>query len=251
MEKDMEAAFSSCELRSDEIKVEPLRYAELNRAVDNALDANRPDPLARYLMYDTPDVHRSLLLDERYKVILVLGLSDAVGRHVIYTVNHGDAIITLEPAPKAAPPRKPLARVVVAVRRLIVRYLGLFNSKEQKKRFKECDEQLAATLKATIGDQIDDMMSLEGFATAPDKQGRGYGTALAKHVSAIADAQRRSIWLTSSNVANTGFYESLDFKTVGEFALGCNNSTWKKPPVVIRIMVRTPQTVEDVGVKSE
>ncbi|GBE83450.1 hypothetical protein SCP_0504990 [Sparassis crispa] len=251
MVKDVECAFSSWELQSDAVKVEPLRYAEVSKAVKSGVAANLPDPLSRYLLYDNPDVNRSVFLDQRYRVIYSLGISDAVHRHVAFTVNHGDSLIILEPAPNSLPPKKCLERIAGAVRGTIVRYLELFNSKEQKKRSKEFKEQVEATLKTTIGDQVDDMMLLEGFCTTPDKQGRGYGTALAKHVGAIADAQGRSTWLLSSNVANTGYYENLDFWTVGEFSLGDNNPTWKKPPIIIRIMVRKPHdTAQDSDFES-
>lgn len=101
------------------------------------------------------------------------------------------------------------------------------------------------------------MINLTNLATVPEKQGRGYGTALVRHVTAQvplhlirysiarfahkdslwqADVQQCSTWLTSSNVVNTKFYESCGFLTVAEILLGDNNPMWGKPPIVVPVV---------------
>lgn len=47
-----------------------------------------------------------------------------------------------------------------------------------------------------------------------------------------ADAQNRSVWLHSSNIDNTAFYNSHGFVTVSTYSLGDTNPDWQKPPVV-------------------
>ena len=51
------------------------------------------------------------------------------------------------------------------------------------------------------------------------------------------------MWLGSSNVAaNTGFYNSLGFKTVEIFFLGNDNPTWTEDPIPIALVSARPVT---------
>jgi len=243
MEHNMEVAA--------EIKVEPLQYAEVPKAVHSGVEANKQDPLFRYVLHDVPDYNKSFMIKRRYNIIYSLAIADAVRRKCAWTVNHGEALIMLEPTPKDEEKRTRLDRLITNVNGLILKYLRSLDSKEQKKRGKEVGEKSAAVVKEAFGDAVADMRVLEGFATAPEKQGRGYGTALAEYVCAISESEGRATWLLSSNVANTPFYEGLGFETVGEFTLGESNPTWKEDPVVIRIMVRTPPASACASTKCE
>lgn len=99
------------------------------------------------------------------------------------------------------------------------------------------------------------MVELDSLVTHPSKQRRGYGTALAKHVTdkvrtmhgqplrhlltrtrvrfrVQADALGVPTFLVSWNVANEKLHESCGFFIVAEFTLGESNPKWKGPPVV-------------------
>ncbi|OCH92167.1 hypothetical protein OBBRIDRAFT_727398, partial [Obba rivulosa] len=103
-------------------------------------------------------------------------------------------------------------------------------------RAKEFIAKHEATVSETLGKQRDEMIYLGLLATAPEKQGRGYASTLVRVVTAIADTQGRSTWLTSSNIDNTGFYESLGFEAISEFPVGENDPTWDKLPVIVRLV---------------
>ena len=51
-----------------------------------------------------------------------------------------------------------------------------------------------------------------------------------------ADAEGRAMYLGSSNIANTFFYESHGFVEVASFLLGEDNPTWKEPPVKMLVV---------------
>lgn len=51
-----------------------------------------------------------------------------------------------------------------------------------------------------------------------------------------ADKEKRPVWLISSNVVNTGFYESFGFVSKEDVVLGGENPTWTEPPVIVRVV---------------
>lgn len=53
---------------------------------------------------------------------------------------------------------------------------------------------------------------------------------------AQAEAQSRAIFLISSNINNTAFYESCGFSVVGEYSLGDDNPSWTEAPVIVRLV---------------
>lgn len=53
---------------------------------------------------------------------------------------------------------------------------------------------------------------------------------------AQADAQGRTTWLLSSNVANMAFYNYLGFHTVGTVYIGLGDPTWTKPPIRVDVV---------------
>jgi len=85
------------------------------------------------------------------------------------------------------------------------------------------------------------MYYLAELATHPSKQGRGYGSALARFVTDRADAQHRATWFLSSNALDTQFYNSLGFVTGANVSVGENDPTWCKPLVVAKLMIREPR----------
>ncbi|KAJ3488792.1 hypothetical protein NLI96_g2578 [Meripilus lineatus] len=153
-----------------------------------------------------------------------------------WTIESGDAaVICVEPYKESQRPRKDKA--LEAIVRRFMRIQVLFDTKEQQKRRKEIGTKMEQLAEATLGEMQKEMVNLASIMTKPEKQGRGYGTALGKIVTDIADAEARDSWLFSSNVeANTGFYNNLGYITVATFLLGDDNPTWRERPVTIALV---------------
>jgi len=175
----------------------------------------------------------------RQLITYALGVEPYIRRKQAFTVGGGDAFVAYERSEDDQPVRSPLNRMLDQIVNTVIKALRWFNSPQQKDHRAEYAAKLGAALEA-IGEDKNKMVTLVSLATAPAKQRRGYGTLLVRKVTEIADAQGRSTVLTSSNVVNTGFYESCGFHVAQEFELGKGNPTWNEAPVVIRIMVRPP-----------
>lgn len=89
-----------------------------------------------------------------------------------------------------------------------------------------------------LGSSMLQMRSIASLATDPCYQRRGYATALLNSLCELADSERRSTWLFSSNQKNDAFYESFGFVRLGEAVIGRDNPTWKGEPVSMSLMVR-------------
>ncbi|EMD40902.1 hypothetical protein CERSUDRAFT_80552 [Gelatoporia subvermispora B] len=218
---------------------ERLRYSHLPKVTQTALDAVENDPLQRYML-DTPDAHKARFLKLREKIGCYLNYSPYIHKKQAYTINGGDAMMLYDPAPNVTPKPSPLDRLLSKILQGLGRSLKVFDAPEQRKRKAEFITKHGIVAKEAIGDAVKEMIVLEAIATAPSQQRQGYGTMLVHIVTAMADEQGRYTWVTSSNIANTGFYESFGFRTVAEIAMGAENPTWKDPPVIVRIMVRSP-----------
>jgi len=235
----MENAVLGCEgLRLYE--PEPLRYRHIPKVIRSIHDAFESDPLQRYL-YDTPDKDEARFPRKKEDAWNTLFCSLYIRKRRAYTINGGDALIMYDPAPNdKSRPSTPFGRILDKITSYLMNYLDLFDSPEQNNRKKEFFLKQQALARKVIGDDVNEMVTLRGLVTAPEKQRRGYGSALVRVVTATADAQGRSTWVTSSNVDNTEFYESFGFRLVGEFSVGEGNPIWDKPPVVVRVFVRPP-----------
>ena len=113
-------------------------------------------------------------------------------------------------------------------------------------------EKSKQAMKEALGSRVDDMVCLHTLYTKPAKQGRGYASALVREVTKIvrspytdlcllisvsqADEQQRATFLFSSNIANTGFYNSVGFVEKGRFVLGEDDPTWKEDPVIVLVV---------------
>lgn len=134
-------------------------------------------------------------------------------------------------------------------------------------RMTEFMEKMQAAVKEAVGDRAADMLLLERLATAPAKQGRGYGTALCEALNDIvsqsrfmlyatvadtvtragqADVRGLPLYLVSSNVAaNTAFYNHVGYLTVKEIYVGDNDPSWKNPPIPVALVsgpLRLPES---------
>ena len=87
-----------------------------------------------------------------------------------------------------------------------------------------------------LGDSEAEMITLSLLATSPQYQGRGYGSALVKQITDIADTRGRDVVLFSSNIANVPFYYGLGFKTIGQVVLGNDNPTYEGAPVLVDLV---------------
>lgn len=91
------------------------------------------------------------------------------------------------------------------------------------------------------------------LATAPAAQGKGYGSALVASITSEvllnycilfndnddelqADAHGKSTFLLSSNVKNTGFYNSCGFDIVASASIGDDNPQWKGKPIIVPLV---------------
>ncbi|OCH92164.1 hypothetical protein OBBRIDRAFT_469984 [Obba rivulosa] len=218
---------------------ELLRYKHIPKATKSTMAASEDDPLNKYIL-NTPDAHKARFLRRRQKVWFFLNFTSYVRKKQIFTVNGGDAIVNYDPAPNGGDVRNPLNRLLDQISIAMMDSLKIFDAPEQRKRKAELKSKHETVIKEVLGDAVKDMVALGSLATAPSKQRLGYGTMLVRVVTALADSQGRHTVLTSSNIANTGFYEGCGFHTVGEVLMGEGNPTWDGPPVILRVMVRPP-----------
>lgn len=218
----------SSDIRVTGADVRPLKYYEIPIAVKNIEDAFATDPIVSYVQGPLP-TWRKLL----HCVEIALQLVADIRVRSALTVHGGDAVASIQfPGSEDK-----LHKFLFAFWRRV--NMGCATA-EQNKRKKELGDKWMKAQKEAFGDRSEEMMHLYILATAPKKQGNGYGTALATSVTTKADSIGCATALLSSNVLNTEFYQSCGFSTVVEFTLGENNPAWKKSPVIARLMVREP-----------
>ncbi|KAI9056589.1 hypothetical protein FKP32DRAFT_1478662 [Trametes sanguinea] len=224
------------------LSVEPLECMEIPRAVETTQDAMRNDSMARYFNdVDTVPGRRW-----RGRTSLVMNYTDAILRHRAWTINHGEALLTLQ---------GPLLPIFTPL-------LKATDTEELTKRKAEFRDKLARMLHAAFGDHVDKLIEVQGLVTAPAKQGHGFGTALIEFANALvcdcclsdrlaytrltlcqADAQDRGVYILTTDAYR--FYETVGYTLVEEDVLGVDNPKWKGDPVHIRIMYRGPGTGVD------
>ncbi|KAI0638286.1 hypothetical protein C8Q77DRAFT_1153951 [Trametes polyzona] len=212
--------------------IRPLQYGDIPNAVKTSYNAIFSDSLSLYL--DSADTAPGR--ECRQKAVHGLALADHVYRQTAFTIDGGDATLTL-----GIPGRKrgPLAPVFAPV-------FKAFDTKELTKRKKEFVTKLSVMLQKAFGDGLGDLIEVQGLATAPNKQGRGYGTALMLYANAFADWHRRGVWLVTTDAY--GFYARVGYSVVQEDVLGVDDPKWDGEPVHIRLeaqVVSSPHGRED------
>lgn len=214
-----------------------MKYVDLPNALRTLDDAFVNDPFHRYLR-DTPDYNGGSLYHTAKQAENAIICNYYVASSGAWTVESGAAVVVYSPAKSTD------SRVDKAVHYVLGGALSqgarLTLTKEQLKRDEELQAKHKAALEQVLGNRQDEVFNLRILAVSPTKQGQGYGSALARTVTGIADAQRRATVLISSNPMNTGFYNSLGFIEKGQIILGDDSSTWQDPPVVLLVMVREP-----------
>ncbi|KAI5115698.1 hypothetical protein M0805_002562 [Coniferiporia weirii] len=221
----------------DKVKVEPLRKKDAKQAAKTMAEATEHDPCRVYI-YDTPDARETPFT--RWIEHLQYGFAARqwVRLNVGLTVDHGRAVVCALPAP-AADHRSRRNKRLDKINRFIIRsldYLG--KSKEQRRRLNEIQAKFEKCTEELLGADAREMRCVNALATAPASQRHGYGGALVSAITQLADAEGRSTYLFSSNLANTEFYNSLGFFTLAEVVVGDDNPSWTRPPVRIPLMIR-------------
>ncbi|TFK43701.1 hypothetical protein BDQ12DRAFT_191612 [Crucibulum laeve] len=214
--------------------VVPLKRSDIAKAIRTWDDAFKDDPLIRYVEGETPRPKPKPLK----KGVMTAFLTIWRRRKISLTIKAGSALIIATPAKNQSGPPTPGDRVLDWIAGLMVKIWGRLGSAEQHKRQKEFQDKVKDAISKHLGDRVNDMLYLEIVATEPASQGRGYGGALVDAVTAVADSLLQESYLVSSNIANTEFYNSHGFKTARDILIGDQNPNWRKPPVVVKLMVR-------------
>ncbi|GJE95587.1 GNAT family N-acetyltransferase [Phanerochaete sordida] len=216
-----------------------MQIRDVPKVFDTTKRANIDDPLNRYIK-DTPDGGKpSGARTAAGRAVMYLSYSNEAHEKISWTINHGESYLRLgDPLHK----KSRLARVVERVVGVLL--VGLLTA-EQKKRHGEFLRKLRAALEELFGDELERMVELTSIATAPERQGRGYASALVHIVTDLADARGVDSWVVSSNTANRGFYGSFGYKLARTIYLGGDDPTWEKPPVAVDIMVRKPKSMRE------
>ncbi|EKM52841.1 uncharacterized protein PHACADRAFT_212048 [Phanerochaete carnosa HHB-10118-sp] len=188
-----------------------------------------------------PDNHKSTKRWKfGHKVTTYVHLAKLVYEKTGWTINHGESCVDLgDPTRK----KRPLDKVVNFLYVQLTQGIrGLTESKEQRKCVAELTSKGGCALKEALGDEISRMFEVSSLSTIPERQGRGYATALVHLVTDLTDAKGLRSLLISSNTINRPFFRELGFEIVGAVCLGNDNPTWKEPPVTVDIMVREPKS---------
>ncbi|GJE95600.1 GNAT family N-acetyltransferase [Phanerochaete sordida] len=207
-----------------------MQYRDIPRAVSTTLAAFAADPLNRFLK-DTPDSAPPNARTRAARTALLYAqAADDVRSGALWTVAHGASYLRLGD-PLHAPDA--LAR---AVARLVAGLTLRTLTRMQRARYDAFVRAANAAIADALGDAVADMLLVDGLATAPACQGRGYARALVRVATDLADARSTRSWLVSSNAANRGFYGACGFRGVRTFYLGADDATWTRAPVPIDIV---------------
>ncbi|KAL0947539.1 hypothetical protein HGRIS_013635 [Hohenbuehelia grisea] len=215
--------------------IEPMRYRDAYRATQTLEAALENDPLQHYIN-ETPGYTPPTSGEKRYKrwVNTVLNWT-SIRRDTYLTIGRGESYILARPKSE---PSGLVERILDFLYHGIGRVARLRSSRDSRRRIEEMKEKMGAAIERGVGERAKDMMHVMMLMTHPRHQGKGYGGGLLDFITASADTLGKSTFLESSNIANTAFYESHGFKTVSEAIIGDEEPTWKRPPVVVKIMVR-------------
>lgn len=222
---------------SQNVEPRKLRYRDIPTARASSRAAFKDDPMVDYLT-DQETARTTSVRAMLNAIVSVFMWAMIVHDGYGYTVDGGKACMTY------LDPRQPRNPVISFVEWFSAMF-PVQEREEIKTRRKELGEKHDKAIKDTIGDRKADMFYLQILFADPSTQGRGYGYALAKVATDAADAASRPIYLISSNVNNTKFYNSVGFITIATFTLGEDNPTWDKPPVVVSVMLKEPPAAQE------
>ncbi|KAI0346793.1 hypothetical protein BDW22DRAFT_460942 [Trametopsis cervina] len=208
------------------ISLRELRLDEVPQAVQLAEAAFENDPLQGYFRY-TPNPADDGAWRENWHNWLGRNLTENISRGRAWTTEDVGAVLIYAPVSSHEEEKNEAnARKKTKL------------SEEQLKRAGEWGEKSEKVIGDVLGDSRKETVYLDFLATSPEKQGRGYASALIRKVTGEADSQHRATWLMSSNVANVGFYHSFGFVTKASIVVGDTNPTWQNPPLIVELLVR-------------
>ncbi|KAL4265043.1 Acyl-CoA N-acyltransferase [Pleurotus pulmonarius] len=215
-------------------QISEIESRDIPTAVESWRLAFENDPLRRYMLDGKKPSRSWQFVEDLY---MQWFLTVWRRRKIILTVEHGQSYV-IATTPEIREPTTIIDRILDWTIVAMTWTWGLLRSAELRKRRKEVLQKITSATERVYGDRVKSMVHIDGLATSPQSQGRGYAGALLDAVTAKADAGSRATYLESSNVANTGFYESHGFRTIEEIQCGDDNPAWKEPPVVVKLMVR-------------
>ncbi|KAJ3536139.1 hypothetical protein NM688_g6878 [Phlebia brevispora] len=215
----------------------PLGYTDIPRAVQSTNDAFKTDPMTRYVI-ETPDKSDTTLHRVSHDANLFATYASLVHKGTAWTIEDGSSIVSYHPA-KESQPDWSVDKLIRRILPYVFAYRKYLQSPEQRKRDQEVSDKVDKIIEEAIGERTDAMIYLNMAATAPARQGRGYGSTLARIVITKADEERCAVWLVSSNKLNEKFYNSLGFETKAETTIGDDNPTWSEPPLIVSIQLDT------------
>ncbi|EIM88054.1 uncharacterized protein STEHIDRAFT_138518 [Stereum hirsutum FP-91666 SS1] len=230
------------------VKARPMRYdesdesdnpADIPRGVQTWKDAFATDGLQKYIR-DTPDA------TGWRKVLSDFSRNTRIRKELLYNIYRRPVSVawTVEDGAAWALGNHeflPQEGLLYILNRLLDQIIRRLYTPDQIERGNELTEKIARTLNSQLGDNIHHFYSLDGLCTAPEVQGRGYGSALVRAVVSQADKDNRHTWLFSSSVTNVPFYQSHGFEAVSTFTVGEKNPQWDKDPIVVTMMIRPPK----------
>ncbi|KAH9899770.1 hypothetical protein C8Q73DRAFT_333730 [Cubamyces lactineus] len=217
------------------VEVAPMQHGDLVKATDTTHRAFLKESLMVY--FSSADTRP--FREARNKAQHYLLFDDAVHKKRMLTVNQGDALM------RYATPGDP--RGMGRWRTFLTALIDKLDNRELAKRKKEVGGKIEAMVEDAFGEKVKDMYEIQALATAPEAQGRGYGSALVKTITDMGDADGHDVWLITSDAY--GFYEALGFSMIRYSAAGVDNPKWKGKPVGIRVMYRPAKTASSVSEK--
>ncbi|KAI0335571.1 hypothetical protein GY45DRAFT_810819 [Cubamyces sp. BRFM 1775] len=223
------------QLYGQNFEVTPMRHDDLVKATDATHRAFLNDSIIVY--YSSADTRP--FREMRNKVQCYLLLDDAVHKQRILTVNKGDAVM------RYGTPGE--SKALNRWRAFLIGFITKLDTRELAKRKQEAEGKIEAMVKDAFGENVENMYEIRTLATAPEAQGRGYGSALVTAVTEMGDADGHDVWLITSDAY--GFYETLGFSVCRSSFVGGDNPRWKGKPIGIRIMYRPAKIVGSVAEK--
>ncbi|TFK85838.1 hypothetical protein K466DRAFT_174382 [Polyporus arcularius HHB13444] len=208
-------------LDEHDVQVKPLQYRDIPRAISGATKAFANDSMMLY--FKEPESSR--LFHLRLWIDIAARLTDCVIRGKVNTVDHGDAFLFYG-IPGDSRHKPPFSWILSLLPKL--------GNWEVRKRRNEFLTKAKALIETALGDQVDNLFEVQGLATVPSKQGRGYATALISVVHEMADVQGRATFVITGDAYK--FYESVGYKLIGEDWFGNDNPKYHGPPGPIRLV---------------
>ncbi|KAI0631199.1 hypothetical protein C8Q77DRAFT_1131907 [Trametes polyzona] len=204
-------------------EVEQPRYRDILRAMNTMTRSFTDNTLLNYL--NSADTAPFSVL--RRWLARFLTFASSVYQKRMLTIDGGTAFLIYGPPGKNRPPW---------FVRFLLPILNSFRPAELVKRRNEYSAKVKAQIHAAFGEAVDEMYEIQGLATAPEAQGRGYGKRLVKAVTDMGDAEGRDVWVVTSDARR--FYEVQGFRVESIAVPGVDNPRWSGGPVHVHIMRR-------------